>query len=177
MNTLKNLAWILGFLTAIFIGVGLVIPPEWEVTRDVTVQTDIYQVQHVVSRMETWRTWSPWGVMVDGGVQMQPGVIAEGNGATLTWKGAKVGSGSLTVTAEEKNKGLWFDARIGRYPLQGVFLYDEVGPGTTHVKLSLRGDAGYDVLGRYVGWYRSRNMGREIVESLTRLARRAEAGG
>ena len=177
MNTLKNLAWILGILIAIFLGVGFVLPPDWDVTREVTVQTDMYQVQHVVNRMETWSTWSPWGVMVDGGVRMEPGTVAEGNGATLTWKGPKVGSGSLTVTAVEKNKGLWFDLRLGRYPVQGVFLYTDVGPGTTSVKLSLRGDAGYDVVGRYVGWYRSRNMGREVVESLGRLARRAEAGG
>jgi len=177
MNTLKNVAWILGFLIAIFLGVGVVLPPAWEVTRDVSILANIRDVHYVVRRLDTWKTWSPWGVMVDGAVRMETGPIAEGTGATLTWKGPKVGSGSVAVTSEDRDKGLWFDLRLGRQPIHGVLQYEAQGPGTTTVKLTLRGDAGNDIPGRYVGWFRSRSIGRDASEALTRLARRAEAGG
>ena len=115
--------------------------------------------------------------MVDGAVRMETGPVAEGTGATLTWKGPKVGSGSVAVTSEDRDKGLWFDLRLGRQPIHGVLQYEAQGPGTTTVKLTLRGDAGNDIPGRYVGWFRSRSIGRDASEALTRLARRAEAGG
>jgi hypothetical protein len=177
MSTLKNVAWFLGLLSVIFIGVGFVLPPSWEVSRDVTIQTDLRQVHWVLRRLDTWKIWCPWGLMVDGAVQMQTGVIAEGNGAQLTWKGPAVGSGSVTITAEDRDKGLWFDLQLGRSPIKGVFQYEPLGPGTTRVTWTLRGDSGRDLIGRYVGLYRSRGIGRELTESLTHLRKRAEAGG
>jgi hypothetical protein len=179
MDTLKNVAWFLGVLVAIFLGVGFVLPPEWEVSRDVTIQADTRQVHWVLRRLETWKVWCPWGVMVDGAVQMQTGPESEGTGAQLTWSGPDVGSGSLTLTSEDRDSGLAFDLRLGRgrQPVHGEFRYEVRGPGTTHVTLTLRADAGYDLLGRYVGWARSRSIGRDVSEALTRLKKRAEAGG
>jgi len=158
--------------------VGLVLPSTWDVSRTAQIQNDIPHCHAVVGDLETWQQWSPWSYSVDGQVRFQQVLSSQGPGATLNWNGPKIGAGKLTVLTESRVEGLTFDLALrgGAERVQGAVTYRDINGSATSVTMTMHGDVGSDLIGRYRILVRTYTVGPDVVDALTRLKRRVETG-
>lgn len=85
-------AGILALLAAAFLITGILLPGTVEVTRTVEIDAPPETVFALVSNLEAWTEWTPWGE-VDSRLEGP----AEGPGARRVWDDPSLGSGSLTL--------------------------------------------------------------------------------
>jgi hypothetical protein len=126
--------------------------------------------------LETWKDWSLWGLVADNAASTKVGDPSKGVGATLSWSGPEVGTGSLKVLSEDRKKGLKFDLALrgGKERAKGSIDYEEVRRGECRVTLTLNGDVQSSVIGRYVAFMRKYELGGDLASALARLKKRLE---
>ena len=72
-------------------------PGEFRVTRTALLHADPETVFAYLNDLEKWQTWSPW-VKLDPEAQRSYSPEAKaGPGATMSWRGRKVGCGVITI--------------------------------------------------------------------------------
>ena len=176
MEVFKNIALCVLCAVGLTVGVAFVLPQTWEVSREIQIQAFPMDVHHVVGNLETWKDWSPWGLMADNGADIKVGVISKGDGATLSWSGPEVGAGSLKILSEDRQTGMKFDLNLrgGKERVKGRIEYNERRRGETLVTLTLNGDVQSNVIGRYVSFFRKYGLGKELGSAMARLKQRVE---
>jgi len=176
MEVFKNIALLVICAVGLTVGIAFVLPATWEVSREIQIQAYPGDVHYVVNDLETWKDWSPWGLMVDNAAGTKVGDRSRGVGATLSWSGPEVGTGSLKVLSEDRQKGLKFDLALrgGKEHVKGSIAYEEVRRGECRVTLTLNGDVQSNVIGRYVAFMRRYTLGGDLASALARLKKRLE---
>lgn len=104
MRILKILGFVILGLIALFLILGLIMPKDYEVSRDVVIEAPASFVFNHVSSLKAANTWAPWGdkdpnqtVTYEG----EDGAV----GSTQHWSGNDdVGEGIQTITAVESNR-------------------------------------------------------------------------
>lgn len=174
----KQFALVIGGLLGIALLVSFVLPSHWEVSREMQIGGDSYDVHRVVGDLETWNNWSPWSRTVDATTQVTLGPLGSAVGGRYEWKGKSVGTGNLTITSTHDEQGLAFDLglRGGSEHVRGSLRYEPAPSGGTLVRFTLRGDLNANPIGRYIGLMRGYTTGPDLVDALTRLKRQIERG-
>lgn len=177
MGFYKRTLLFLTCLVAIAYGVSYALPGSWEVSRKMQVGVDSSLIHEVAGDFETWGRWSPWCGLVDPSVKLEPSKRSKGVDATLDFEGEDLGTGTITLTSSDPDKGLWFSVdRPGhKEQVQGVIEYEHLPNGTTMVQMTLRGDVSASPVLRYVALMRNYTTGPELVEGLSRLKKLSEA--
>ena len=176
MEVIKSIVLCVVCFVGLTVGVAFVLPRTWEVSREIQIQAFPGDVHQVVSELETWKDWSPWGLFADNAADIKVGVISKGDGATLSWSGPEVGAGSLKVLSEDRQKGMEFDLNLrgGKERAKGRIEYKERRRGETIVTLTLSGDVQSNVIGRYVSFFRKYGLGKDLASAMARLKKRVE---
>ena len=176
METFKSIALCVICAVGLTVGIAFVLPRTWEVTREIQIQAFPADIHHVVVDLETWKDWSPWGLMADNAANTEVGAHSKGVGATLAWSGPEVGAGSLRVLSEDRRSGLKFDLALrgGKEQVKGSIDYEEVRRGECRVTLTLNGDVQSNVIGRYIAFGRKYGLGGDLASALARLKKRVE---
>lgn len=94
---------ILGLIGAVIVGVFIVAglqTPDFRIERTRKLSAPPEAIYSLIGTMAKWRDWSPWLEMEPGAEVSYSGPEA-GAGATQTWKGQKIGSGSITLLEAE----------------------------------------------------------------------------
>lgn len=182
-------AGILALLAAAFLITGILLPGTVEVTRTVEIDAPPETVFPLVSNLETWTEWTPWGE-VDSRLEGP----AEGPGARRVWDDPALGSGSLTI----------LDARPPASPgaqrpaspdapapasvdylvqvedaalrFEGTISIEASGPGSV-VTWTERADLGWNPILGWTALTLDESQGRQLDESLERLRQLAERRG
>jgi hypothetical protein len=175
---LKQFALVFAGLIGLALLISFVLPGRWEVSRNVQINADSYEIHAPVDDLESWNTWSPWGRAVDGSATVTLGEDQRGVDGSMRWTGKQLGSGTLVVRSSDPERGLVFDLglRGGKEPVRGYLSFEMAANGGTIVHFRLDGDVSSSPVGRYVGLMRGYTTGPDLVDALTRLKRRIERG-
>ena len=111
VKVLKLLGIGLVVATALFIGVGFVLPNRWEVKRKVTIQAPTAIVHKRIATLRGWPEWAAWTEKTDPAATWEWGGVDGQLGSFMAWKGPKMGTGRLTLT-ESLPERVVFDGAI-----------------------------------------------------------------
>ncbi len=93
---LRFAAALLAVLLVAFVGLGYVLPTDWEAKRQATFETTPDRVAAVVGQLDTWPEWSHLSTHVDEKTKVDV------SGATLSWGGGdELGEGALADFSTE----------------------------------------------------------------------------
>lgn len=84
-------------LVGLLLGVAMTRPDTYQVQREVEIGAAPPAVFANLEDFKRWRDWSPWEKL-EPGMQRTYAGAEHGVGASYTWQGDKVGSGTMTVT-------------------------------------------------------------------------------
>lgn len=162
------------FALGLFIIVGLMLPNEFRVTRNLPIHAPSAVIHQYVGDINQWSSWSPW-LSYDPDIKFMPGQITQGIGASQSWSGSH-GHGHLTVTATSEMRGIECDLQFdgGRSHSQSTVRYFPINPQTTDVVWTINGRIKTPILGGYIALVMNSKTGPLFVEGLYKLKKLAE---
>lgn len=179
-------AGILALLAAAFLIAGILLPGTVEVTRTVEIDAPPETVYPLVSNLEAWTEWTPWGE-----VESRLEGPAEGPGARRVWDDPSLGSGSLTLldtrppaspdarprpgadTPEPASVHYLVEVDDAALRFEGTISVEAGGPGSV-VSWTERADLGWNPILGWTALTLDESQGRQLDESLERLRQLAE---
>jgi hypothetical protein len=173
VQILKRVAIGVGLATLLVIVVGLLLPRTYKVERRVTIAAEPARIHALVGDLERWPEWSSW-IQEDPTIEIDLGPTTAGVGAHQSWQGQS-GSGELTFTRSDPARGIAYDMAFdqGDYLAKGEIGYRSTG-GSTEVVWTMSGDAGLNILGRYLGLMMDAMVGPMFESGLDHLKVAAE---
>ena len=174
----KLLKFSLALLLALLLLLGLAVvfmPDEYEVRREITIEAEAAAIHPYVEEFARWPEWCAWNV------EAFPSIVntfsGPERGVDCTWSWAMdEGPGSMTITASDPAKGVWFDLTFGPEGAEmlskGVIQYIP-GEGSTKLAWTNRGEL--SGLGKLMGPMLDSMMGRDFETGLARLKALVEA--
>lgn len=145
---LRRLGIAVASAVIVFVGVGLVLPNEYVVSRSVVIEADAEEIHGFVGDLRRWELWGPWRDE-DPTLVVTYGTKTSGIGASQSWAG-KDGNGSMELTASSPRRGVRYDLAFedGAYRCRAAIRYHP-GEGNTLVSWMMRGRVDTPVLGGY----------------------------
>ncbi|NCF50069.1 hypothetical protein GWP57_00560 [Gammaproteobacteria bacterium] len=170
---MQKLLYAVGGFVLILVLVGLALPRHASVSATTQIDANPATVFALVNDFHRVALWSPW-VESDPNARITYSGPGRGAGATMTWDGTIIGTGTQTITdsrphtylesvinpAEPGSARSWFD-------LEG-------GNGGTAVTWTFEVDYGYNLVGRYFALLLTGVVRRDYVKGLINLKDLAE---
>ena len=162
-----------GLAALLVVVVGLLLPSQYKIERQMIIAAPADQVHLWVGDLEKWSLWTPW-LADDTSRDINLGALTTGKGAQISWKN-DTGGGDLEFTRCQADWGVAFDMTLGkRKRLSACSLqYRQIAQGT-EVTWQLQGDSGLDIFGRYFNLMLNPLMGPMLDEGLEQLKLLAE---
>ncbi len=159
---------IFGVILAIFVVVGLILPNQVEIKRDIEINASTEVIHEYVSNLENWPKWSPW-LELDPTIQTNIGDIHQGVGASQSWQG-KSGGGNLTFTQSSIEKGVVYKINFEGDPtLYRAGLSYQTKGNKTLVSWTMTGEVKPIIIGNYFALLMDSLVGDSFVSGLEKL--------
>ncbi|RMF17461.1 MAG: hypothetical protein D6761_04200 [Candidatus Dadabacteria bacterium] len=174
MKLLKIAGGTVLVLFAAFWLVGLFLPAEWNVQRDMHIEAPVATVYGLVADFRQWPQWSPW-VARDPSIRTTYSGPATGVGATSCWEGDPQLSGKGCQRIVAITPGATIETELdfgerGTATSRWSFMAHD---GATHVVWSFHGQA-RSVPERWLGLMIDDWVGADYEDGLRRLKQVAE---
>ncbi len=163
---------LLGILAAVFVVGGMVVPSLWQVSRSTIIAKNPEAIYPYLASLKKWEQWSVWTQENDPTLVYTYEGPESGKGAKQHWTSKKMGSGWLEITEANPETGIVYTLFIdmGRFQstIQGSI---KLEGGGTYTKLtwSDHGDAGENLLKKWMNMIMDPMLGRQLETSLVRL--------
>jgi hypothetical protein len=173
MKFLRFTTFFLTALTIIFLAIGIFLPRDYTVNKQVTVKAEIDSAFAQANNLKLRQEWSPWK-------QLDPSMIVEyssrleGEGAWYSWSGKQMGEGTFTVVASHPNKRI--DIRYDFSTVgtaEGWHTFKTQGDSII-ITESFYMDVGWNIPGRYLGLMVETVLGLHLETGLYKLKRLLE---
>ena len=174
MNPILKMVLIgVGLATLVVIGVGFLIPSDYEVTRSVTIDATPAHIHPWLADLEKWGDWAPW-TGIDPGVAVTYGEIRAGVGAHQSWT-SNDASGELTLTRSDPDWGVAYEMSFkgGKFPSLNSLVFRPVGDAT-EVIWTMDGNVGNNPFDRFMRPMMDPMFGAKFEDGLSRLKLVAE---
>ncbi len=173
MKKLKVAGVALVALVVLFLGIGLVLPSEVVVTRDIVISAKPEVIFPHLNGPKPLLAWSPWAKRDPNATWTFEGPES-GVGAKYSWSGNDdVGTGSQTITAVVQNKRVETSLDFGESgPATAWFELEPQGENT-RVIWGLRSELGRP-LGGWIGLMMDGFVGKDYEEGLANLKQLVE---
>ena len=159
--------------TLVVVIVGLLLPSQYTVQRELVINTSPERIHEFASDLETWPHWTPW-FKDDPSLKITMGAITRGQGAHQEWT-AKKGGGKLTITRSEPQWGVAYDMDLsGSRPESYCAMRYEQMADSTRVLWEMNGDMKWNLLGRFFNLLMDPLVGPMFDDGLARLKMLAE---
>lgn len=174
---MKFLKWLLGgvlVLVAVLLLGGLLVSPQFELSRSVTINAPPERIYPLIADPKRWSEWTEWNRR-DPAMQMSYTGPASGAGAGWAWNSKTEGEGRMHFTSAETGKRLGYELFFPEFESssQGELSLVAEGPAT-RVTWSMRGHMGGNPMHRWVGLMMDRMVGPDFEAGLANLKRLAE---
>lgn len=103
-------------LALVVVGVGFVLPKEYEVTREIEIDAKPEVVYSHLVDLEEWPKWSYWTEEHIDGLEVTLGEKTVGEGASQSWTDASGTKGQLDIIATTTNEKIATEMRYGDSP-------------------------------------------------------------
>jgi hypothetical protein len=97
--------WIVGTVVVLFVGVGLVLPRAFEISRSIVIAAPPEAIHPFLDSFGNWPRWSPFDAEVPG-IRFDVHEPASGVGAKRSWTSRQMGDGTQTIVASDPRKGI-----------------------------------------------------------------------
>ena len=158
-------------LGSLFLLVGLLLPTDFEAGAERVVDVPAEAVFRYLDSPEGWRDWTTWP---ESGLERTG--PDRGEGATIAWSDAELGSGSLTLTRVVEPERVEYSVEVGGAMVtEGAIVLVEEADGV-RIRWTERGSLGRNPL---MGWWAlsmERAQSDELAKSLERLEAAAVEG-
>ena len=176
MKILKIVVIAIVAVVALLMGIGLVLPRDWNVERSILIRAEPAAIHRYVETPSTWREWFAWDDLRDDpSFKVTISGPASGVGAAYEWTGNLSGSGRIVITYSDPKSGIRFDEAIQRNEVnaKGSILYTSADGGMTRVTWS---DSGMlpAVIGGYFRGSVNEALGKAFETSLGNLKSKVE---
>lgn len=154
--------------------IGFALPREHRV--EVTTEIDAPQatVFALVNDFRRVTLWAPWA-NTDPNARLIYSGTGRGAGATVTWDGAIIGSGTQTITESRPFEYVGVVMSPGEPAEAKSWFRLEPGTGTTHVHWGFEADYGMNIVGRYFASMLGSVVKRDYEAGLANLKELAES--
>lgn len=149
-------------------------PDDFEVARELTIDASAAEIHPHVEDLKAWQNWSYWTPEHDPSLKISYAGAEQGVGAVSTWTSDQ-GPGSMTITASDAAKGMWYDLAFGEGEAEIVskcaMQYEPAGDGTK-VIMSMRGS--FPGALKILNWGADGMLGPQFEHSLEGLKKVSE---
>ena len=170
---IRNIVIGLGVLIAAAVGVAFILPQHPHTQRETVIAASPDQVFAIVNDLSRWNDWAPWAKM-DPDIKLDYPGPGKGVGAKMTWKSAKLGDGSITITESTPFSQIETALDFDGNPATSTFVFAPADGGTK-VTWSFDSDAGMNPISRYFGLMVDSMVGKDYETGLTSLKAMAES--
>lgn len=127
--------------------IGLTLPQNYSVNKNIQINANVATVKSLVSDFSLWHTWSPWG-KVDPSITFTLGEPSRGIGAHQSWQ-SDWGYGEMTITSLSQNK-MTFNALLkNEHIIEGEITFTEV-EGVVNVTCNINGQTNTPLISGYL---------------------------
>lgn len=168
---LKKILAALVLVVVLLVVGGFVLPTEYSLAREITIDAPPDKVHAYVGDLEKWEQWTPWQDN-DPTVEVTFGDKTTGVGASQSWT-SQDGPGSLEFTMCDPATGIAYDMKFGETPAKSAMTYEFVD-GKTKVTWSMEGDMAVPVLGPYLRMMMPGMVGDSFDQGLEKLKSKVE---
>lgn len=174
MKLLKRLLIALLLLAALLFLGGLLLSPQFTVSRQVQIQAPPDKVYALVASPRQWKQWSVWNQR-DPAMQIAYSGPESGTGAVWEWKSKSEGDGRMSFTAAQPGRQVAYDLYFPDFGTtsRGDFRFEPVAGGT-RVTWVMHGDMGKNPLFRWMGLFADSMVGKDFEGGLAGLKAVAE---
>jgi len=174
MSFTKKISYLLGGACLLFFAVGVFLPATARIERGITIEAHRATVFALLNDFHQVNKWSRWPA-TDPNARVDIGGPPRGVGATMSWSGVIIGSGTQTIVVSEPLEKIatrQILADIGE--VETSFSLAESDDGTT-VMWRYEKDFGLNIFGRYYGLLLDDIVGIGYEEGLANLKTMAES--
>jgi len=97
--------WIVGGLVAVVVGVGLMLPRAFAISRSIVIAAPAETIHPFLDSFRNWPRWSSFDT-ADPDIVFDSPEPSSGVGAKRSWKGRRMGDGSQWIVASDPRKGV-----------------------------------------------------------------------
>lgn len=161
-------------LALLVVGIGLLLPSRFTVTRSVAVAAPAEKIFPLVADPRRWQAWSVW-TLRDPEMAVSYSGSASGAGAAWEWKSKSEGDGKMTFTAAESPRRIAYALFFPDFGTtsKGDFSFVPEGAGT-RVTWTMNGDMGNNPLMSWFALFADGMVGKDFQASLDQLKQLAE---
>jgi uncharacterized protein YndB with AHSA1/START domain len=174
---MKLLKWVLvallGLVVLVLAG-GLLLSPNFKVTRSVVVNAPADKVYALVADPRRWKEWSVWNRR-DPAMDISYSGPPSGAGAVWAWKSKSEGDGRMSFTAAEPGRRVAYDLYFPDFGTtsRGDLVFVPEG-GATRVTWAMNGDMGGNPIYRWMALFMDGMVGKDFDGGLANLKQLAE---
>jgi len=176
----KILGIVLVSLVALIGIVSALLSPKSHLERSIVVNAPASTIFAQINSLKNSNKWMPWGVQ-DPNIKYTYEGPEEGVGSKVTWESEKMGNGSQWIIESVQDKHLKTGFQFADF--EGSYSGDinlETAEGGTKVTWTYDGDvsnAGMaaSVMGKFVGMFTDRMLGKDYEKGLSNLKTLAES--
>lgn len=95
----------------LFLVIAIFLPSKYTVSRSITINSNPKNVFSLFGDFKNWDGWSPWKASDPEAIYTYSDKTS-GAGATMSWKGRKVGHGQLTITQYKLNELIKYELKM-----------------------------------------------------------------
>jgi hypothetical protein len=169
------------FVTLLIVGIGALLPRNWQVEESILINAPAASVHAWVGDLRRWPRWAQWN-QAELWPQNQVSEPSTGPGATLRWYGRAsshddLASGETRIVRSDPREGVWFESHTqGGDASQANVRYSE-RPGVTLVTWLDRGRLPPIIGGLFLDLFQKRlhdhmSTGLERLKDLVEAERR-----
>ena len=97
--------WIFGGFVVLVVGVGLLLPRPFEISRSVVIAAPPERIHPFLDSFRNWPRWSTFDT-ADPDIRFDTPEPSAGVGAKRTWKGRTMGEGAQWIVASDARSGV-----------------------------------------------------------------------
>jgi uncharacterized protein YndB with AHSA1/START domain len=174
---MKFIQWTLvaiGTLMLLIVGVGLILPSQFEVQRSVDINAAPEKVYDLVVDTRQWKNWTVWNRR-DPNMRIVYSGPPFGMGAKWAWESKTEGRGAMEFTRVEPNRRVEYRLHFPEFNMTstGALILEPAGKGT-RITWTNVGDTGSNPLKHYLSAMMDRMVGPDFEQGLANLKALAE---
>lgn len=153
-------------LVLVAILIGLTLPQNYSVNKNIQINANVATVKSLVSDFGLWHTWSPWG-KVDPSITFIIGEPSSGIGAHQSWQ-SDWGDGEMTITSLSQNK-MTFNALLkNEHIIEGEITFTQV-EGMVNVTCNINGQTNTPLISGYLSVFNEYVLSNTVLLGLNNL--------
>ena len=169
----KVLYWVLASIAAVIV-VGFALPRTHQVEVSTEIDAQPATVFALVNDFRRFSLWAPWAD-TDPNARFIYSGSSRGAGASMTWDGAIIGSGTQAITESRPFEYVGIRMNPGETGEASSWFRLEPGVGTTIVHWGFEVDHGINIVGRYFASMLGSVVARDYQAGLAGLKELAES--